>query len=51
MMTWQEAICLTMGQNADDVACIAALLGILHQKLVLPTSGTLKSRSPISTAP
>jgi hypothetical protein len=34
-MTWLESICLTMRQNADDVACIEALLVISHQKLVL----------------
>jgi hypothetical protein len=38
-MTWLESICLTVRQNADDVACIEALLVILHQKLVDSHSG------------
>jgi hypothetical protein len=32
-MPWLESIGLTMVQNADDVACLAAPLVILHHKL------------------
>jgi hypothetical protein len=34
-MPWLESIGLTMVQNADDVACLAAPLVILHHKLVV----------------